>query len=280
MEKFPGINSLIDMALGEDVPETGDVTSEAIFADERDAFRLYSKANGILCGTGVFDAVMHRLDPAIAIRWNYKDGDAINEGAVLAEVSGKVISILKAERTALNFLSIMSAVSTRTALFVNEAAGKLVVLDTRKTIPGMRLLQKYAVVCGGGRNHRMGLYDMVMIKDNHIDAAGGITGAVKKVRSRWGNRYRIEIETRDLDEVKEALACGADRIMLDNMDEKEMASAVKLINGACETEASGNMTVDKISRAVSAGVDYISAGELTNSIKAFDFSLKKTNKLR
>jgi nicotinate-nucleotide pyrophosphorylase (carboxylating) len=277
MEEFPGLNDIIKMALGEDIPETGDVTSEAIFGDERDTFRLYSKDNGILCGTGVFDAVMNLVDTGIMVDWNYKDGDPIIEGTLLAEISGKVISILKAERTALNFLSIMSAVSTRTARFVNKAAGKLVILDTRKTIPGMRRLQKYAVVCGGGRNHRMGLHDMVMIKDNHIDAAGGITRAVNMIRSRWGSRFRIEIETRDLDEVQEALTCGADRIMLDNMDEKQMAAAVRLINGACETEASGNMTVAKINKAASAGVDYISAGELTNSVKAFDFSLKKNN---
>jgi nicotinate-nucleotide pyrophosphorylase (carboxylating) len=138
----------------------------------------------------------------------------------------------------------------------------------------MRHLQKYAVLCGGGKNHRMGLHDMIMIKDNHIDAAGGITGAVSKVRARWGNKYKIEVETRNLSEVREAMACGADRILLDNMNEKEIAAAVKFINGVCETEASGNMTLDRIRKVAFTGVNYVSAGELTNSIKAFDFSLK------
>jgi nicotinate-nucleotide pyrophosphorylase (carboxylating) len=274
MERFPYAVPLIDMALDEDLRDSGDVTSGAIFGDETSVFMLFSKDTGILCGTEIFERVMARVDPGIIIKWKFSDGDAIKEGNVVAEVSGKVISVLKAERTALNFLSILSAVSTRTALFTKETEGRLVILDTRKTIPGMRHLQKYAVLCGGGRNHRMGLHDMVMIKDNHIDAAGGITGAVSKVRARWGNKYKIEVEARNLGEVREAMACGADRILLDNMNEKEIAAAVKLINGVCETEASGNMTLDRIRKVASTGVDYVSAGELTNSIKAFDFSLK------
>ncbi len=274
MERFPYADPLIDMALDEDLRDSGDVTSGAIFGDETGVFMLFSKDTGILCGAEIFERVMTRVDPGTVIKWNFSDGDAIKKGDMVAEVAGKVISVLKAERTALNFLSILSAVSTRTALFTKETEGRLIILDTRKTIPGMRHLQKYAVLCGGGRNHRMGLHDMAMIKDNHIDAAGGITGAVSKVRSRWGNKYKIEVETRNLSEVREAMACGADRIMLDNMNEKEIAAAVKLINGVCETEASGNMTLDRIRKVASTGVDYVSAGELTNSIKAFDFSLK------
>ncbi len=275
MESFYDTDKLIDLALKEDLGDAGDVTSASIFSDEQTSFKLISKDRGILCGTEVFARVMARVDSRISVKWNFGDGDAISPGNTVAEISGKVISILKAERTALNFLSLLSSVSTKAAAFTKEAGGRLIVLDTRKTIPGMRELQKYAVRCGGGSNHRMGLYDMVMIKDNHIDAAGGITAAVKKVREKWGKRFIIEVETRDLNEVKEALSSDVDRIMLDNMDEKEMAAAVNLINGACESEASGNITLGRIKHLKSTGVTYISSGELTNSLKAFDFSLRK-----
>jgi nicotinate-nucleotide pyrophosphorylase (carboxylating) len=204
----------------------------------------------------------------------FEDGASIGKGDLIAEISGKVVSILKSERTALNFLSMLSAVATRTSAFVKESRGLVTVLDTRKTIPGFRQLQKYAVRCGGGSNHRMGLYDMVMIKDNHIDAAGGIKAAVGIIRDQWGERYKIEVETRNIGEVREALACGVDRIMLDNMSDIETMEAVRLINGKCETEASGNMTLGRIRKVATTGVNFISIGEITHSIKAFDFSLK------
>ena len=217
MDNFPKIDMLIDLALEEDLQDAGDITSEAIFGGQEHDFRLISKDNGILCGIGVFSRVMKRIDEDIRVSFHFSDGDPVVRGDLIAKVSGRVMSILKAERTALNFLSILSAVATRTSEFVKEAKGRLVILDTRKTIPGLRLLQKYAVRCGGGSNHRMGLYDMVMIKDNHIDAAGGITPAVRSVRDRWGKRFMIEVEERNIDEVNEALSCGVDRIMLDNM---------------------------------------------------------------
>lgn len=274
MESFPNTDALIDMALEEDLRENGDVTSESIFTTEEHKFKLISKDSGILCGIDLFKKVMARVDADIEITVYFNDGDAIAEGDPVAEVAGKVVSVLKAERTALNFLSLLSAVATRTSEFVREAKGRIIVLDTRKTIPGFRHLQKYAVRCGGGSNHRIGLYDMVLIKDNHIDAAGGINPAIQKVREKWGNRFKVEVETRNITEVKEALSGKADRIMLDNMNENDMREAVKLIGKASETEASGNMTVDRIGSVASTGVDFVSSGQLTGSLRSFDFSLK------
>lgn len=275
METIPNLDILIDLALEEDIRKPGDVTSESIFDKEKHVFSLIAKDYGTLCGIDVFKKVMHKLDSRTIIMNNFKDGDVIKFGDMVAEVSGRVTSILKAERTALNFLSMLSAVATRTAEYVKEARGRLVVLDTRKTIPGFRHLQKYAVRCGGGQNHRMGLYDMVMIKDNHIDAAGGIGAAVAKVRDHWGKRFKIEVETRNIMEVKEALACDVDRIMLDNMCDHDIAEAVRLVGNSCETEASGNITLGRIESLALTGVDCISSGELTSSIRAFDFSLQE-----
>ncbi len=275
MFRFSNTDLLIETALKEDLGNEGDITSDAIFESGEHLFGLMSKDSGILCGIDIFARVMNKVDENIKVARFFSDGDTISPGSLVAEVSGNAGSILKAERTAINFVSMLSATATQTAVFVQEAAGRTVILDTRKTIPGFRELQKYAVRCGGGRNHRMGLYDMVMIKDNHIDAAGGINKAVSRVREKWGNRYFIEVETRNLEEVKEALECAVDRIMLDNMDNITMKEAVRLIAGKCETEASGNMTPERISAAASTGVGYISAGTLTSSIKAFDFSLKE-----
>ncbi len=275
MKTFVFTDKLIELALDEDLGGSGDVTSEPVFTGEKHAFRLISKDTGILCGIEIFRQVMLKVDQETDITIYFNDGDRIETGDVVADISGKVVSILKAERTALNFLSMLSAVATKTAEYVKEAGGRLVILDTRKTIPGFRQLQKYAVRCGGGSNHRMGLYDMVMIKDNHIDAAGGISAAVTRIRERWGNRFKIEVETRNLEEVREALACRVDRIMLDNMDNGEIAAAVGLAEGKCETEASGNITLGRIRSLASTGVGFISSGELTHSFRAFDFSLKE-----
>ncbi len=272
---FKNLDVLIDLALSEDLGSDGDVTGNAIFSEELYSFRLISKDEGILCGIDVFEYVFHRIDKDLKIKKFSIDGNKIRKGDIISEVSGKVSSILAGERTALNFISHLSAIATKTSIFVEEAAGKVKILDTRKTLPGYRELHKYAVRCGGGQNHRMGLFDMVMIKDNHIDAAGGITQAVDKVRARWGNKYKIEVETRNLQEVKEAIAAGADIIMLDNMDDETMKKAVELINKKALVEASGNMTLERIKSVAQTGVDFISFGELTNSVKAFDFSLKE-----
>jgi len=275
MEKFKNLQALIEMALDEDLLDIGDVTSESIFSDEIYSYKLMAKESGILCGIDIFIGVMSYVDNKIIVKNHFKDRDAINRGDIIADVSGPAISILKAERTALNFISHFSAIASKTASFVKRAEGKVIILDTRKTLPAYRELEKYAVKCGGGENHRMGLYDMVMIKDNHSDAAGGITAAVGRVKAKWGDKFKIEVEARNIEEVKEALKCGADRIMLDNMNDTDMESAVEYIAERAETEASGNMNLQRIKSASLTGVNYISFGELTNSVKAFDFSLKE-----
>ncbi len=252
-----------------------DVTSEAVFSDETGSYYLLSKDSGILCGIDTFIKVFHAVDSSINIVKYFNDGDSIVNGDRIASLEGKIVSILKGERTALNFISLMSAISTKAHKFAEKGSGRVTILDTRKTIPGFRSLSKYAVRCGGASNHRTGLYDMAMIKDTHIDAAGGITAAAEKVKSRWGDRVKIEIEARTLDEVREALSAGADRIMLDNMGNDETLEAVRLIGEKAETEASGNMSYERIDEVSATGVDYISFGELTHTIKAFDFSLKK-----
>ncbi len=279
MENFKNLKTLIEMALNEDLLDIGDITSEAIFSNESYSYKLMAKESGILCGIDIFITVMKYVDNTLIVKNHFKDRDVINRGNIIADVSGSVVSILKAERTALNFISHLSAISTKTSAFVKRAEGKVIILDTRKTLPGYRELEKYAVKCGGGENHRMGLYDMVMIKDNHSDAAGGITAAVERVKKKWGDKYKIEVETRNLDEVKEALKCGAGRIMLDNMSDTDMEEAVEFIAGRAETEASGNMNLQRIKSTSLTGVDYISFGDLTNSVKAFDFSLKEVKEV-
>jgi nicotinate-nucleotide pyrophosphorylase (carboxylating) len=269
---------IVKTALQEDCQDTGDITSEAVFKNEIDQFVLLAKDKGVLCGFNYFKKVFLFLDEDIEIKPCFKDGDQIKTGDIICKISGKIVSILKGERIALNILSHLSGIATRTALFVEAAQGKVKILDTRKTLPGLRELQKYAVRCGGGFNHRMGLHDMIMLKNNHIDSGGGITRAVAKVHKKWGERFVIEVETRSLEEVKEALACGVDRIMLDNMDISIMEKAIKMIQGKAEIEASGNMTLKRISEVASTGVDFISVGELTHTVKAFDFSLKKKGK--
>ncbi|HQJ04947.1 MAG TPA: carboxylating nicotinate-nucleotide diphosphorylase, partial [Spirochaetota bacterium] len=209
------------------------------------------------------------------VKFYFKDGDALKKGDIVARVKGDIKTALKGERTSLNFISHLSGISSKTNAFVKEAGGFVKILDTRKTIPGLRNLQKYAVKTGGGENHRIGLYDMVLIKDNHIDAAGGVSKAVEKVRARWKNRFKIEVETRNFDEIKEALSCKVDRIMLDNMSIDNMKEAVKIIDKKSEIEISGNMTLEKIKAIREIGIDYISFGELTHTVKVFDFSLKK-----
>lgn len=267
---------LVHRSLDEDLGKAGDVTSRAIFKkSEKATFTLFAKDNGILCGIKPFISVFQILDRSIKIDTYFNDGDILSKGDIVARVNGNLIAILTGERTALNLLSHLSGVATKTAEFVKASGGKPVVLDTRKTIPGMRILQKYAVATGGGQNHRMGLYDMILIKDNHVDAAGGVSNAVDKARKYWGTRFKIEVETRNISEVKEALAAGADRIMLDNMDNETMKEAVSIVAGQAETEASGNMTIERLPSLKDTGIDFVSFGELTHTIKVFDFSLKQ-----
>ncbi len=271
-------HGLIERALAEDLGARGDVTSAALFPKkERALFVLLSKDEGILCGLGPFSHVFELLDRKAEVEAYFKDGDELKRGEVVARVRASLRAVLAGERTALNLLSHLSGVATKTSLFVAAAKGKPAILDTRKTIPGLRRLQKYAVACGGGSNHRMGLHDMILIKDNHVDAAGSIAQAVERSRAKWGKRFRIEVETRNLREVEEALAAGVDRIMLDNMDDATMRRAVDLVSGRVETEASGNVSLERLPALGEVGVDLVSVGELTHTVKAFDFSLKREN---
>jgi nicotinate-nucleotide pyrophosphorylase (carboxylating) len=268
------MSKIVTQALEEDLIETGDITSKAIFTTETDTFNLVAKDSGILCGSRTAIEVFNEVDTEISVNFLKHDGDELTPGILVAIISGKVSSILTAERTALNFLSHLSGIATKTHKYTHRAK-EAIILDTRKTIPGLRELEKYAVSCGGGQNHRMGLYDMVMIKDNHIDAAGGIPQAVQRIRDMWGDTYRIEVEARTLEEVRLALDSTVDRIMLDNMSLQMMKEAVLIVGKAAETEASGNVTLEKIPSIADTGVNFISVGGLTHTVTAFDFSLRK-----
>jgi nicotinate-nucleotide pyrophosphorylase (carboxylating) len=267
---------LIALALREDLGELGDITSQAVLPDGERAATLWSKDEGVLAGEQVFAAVFHAIDPNVRVEFKLHDGSALGRGARVASVHGTSLAILSGERTALNFIAYLSGIATATRRLVDLArsAGKAAVLDTRKTLPGWRALSKYAVLVGGGRNHRMGLYDMVLIKDNHVDGAGSVTEAVRRARARWGDRFPIEVECRNEREVDEALASGVSVIMLDNMDAAQMTEQVRRIGGRATVEASGTMTAEKIPAASRAGVDWISVGALTHSVRSFDFSLK------
>lgn len=266
---------LIRSALAEDLADVGDVTSSALFGDERLVARLSCKARGVLAGAEIFATVFESVDEQTRVDFRKADGDALSPGDHVATIEGRASAVLSAERVALNFLSFLSGIATSTREYVDEAArgGRAKILDTRKTLPGYRVLSKYAVSIGGGTNHRMGLYDMVMLKDNHIDRAGSITRAVSAVRERWGTRYRIEVECRTLDDVAEARELEVDVIMLDNMSIEETRRAVALCAGSPELEASGNMNLSRVREVSAAGVDFISVGMLTHSVTGLDFSL-------
>jgi nicotinate-nucleotide pyrophosphorylase (carboxylating) len=269
---------LVQLALREDLGDRGDITTNAIFAGEISRATLVSKDSGVLAGADVFRAVFAEVDSELSAEFHYSDGDHLKPGDTVAFLNGRVASILTGERVALNFLSFLSGIATSARRFADAAAagGRAIILDTRKTLPGYRTLSKYAVRAGGAQNHRNGLYDMVLIKDNHIDFAGSITRAVERVRSKWAEEFRIEVECRTLEDISEALACGVDMVMLDNMDEQLVREAVSQKMGASgvDFEASGNVTLETAGAFSKAGVDFISVGSLTHSVKGFDFSLK------
>jgi len=268
--------TLLGMALEEDLGSRGDVTSLAVFT-ENDSCRavLKSKDTGILCGAQRFLDVFQRVDPLVSVRLRASDGDRLSPGMEVAQVEGRTRSVLEAERTAINFLSFLSGIATAASEYVDAARerGSAVILDTRKTLPGYRGLSKYAVRVGGGANHRQGLYDMVLIKDNHIDAAGGIPKAVERARSRWGREFRIEVECRTVEEVRQAIAAGVDVVMLDNMGYDTARRALELRKTGVSFEASGGVSLETAGDWSALGVDYISVGRLTHSVRAFDFSL-------
>ncbi|MBK9793911.1 MAG: carboxylating nicotinate-nucleotide diphosphorylase [Sphingobacteriales bacterium] len=273
------LNKFITDALREDVHEGDHSSLASIDKDAQGKARLLVKDNGILCGLEVAEAVFAKVDEDLRVDVHIPEGSTIKYGDVAFHVYGSAISILTAERLVLNCMQRMSGIATKTSEYAKAIEGtKAKVIDTRKTTPNLRFLEKYAVTVGGGFNHRFGLYDMIMLKDNHIDFCGGITKAVHKVHEylKVNNlNLRIEVETRSLENVKEVLLCGGvDRIMLDNFVPEKVKEAVDLINGKYETEASGGITLETIRSFAETGVDFISVGALTHSVKSLDLSLK------
>jgi nicotinate-nucleotide pyrophosphorylase (carboxylating) len=268
---------ILKQALREDIG-SGDVTTYALLPpDLWLTGRFLAKQNGVVAGLELAGAVLRLLDGREEFACAVADGDRISVGQVLADVKGPGAAILTGERVALNFVQRMSGIATLTRRFVERVQGtRAVILDTRKTAPGLRVLDKLAVKTGGGENHRFGLYDMVLIKDNHIAAAGGITQAIERARSHAKEGLAIEVEVGCLTDLREALAQRPDRIMLDNMSVEDMAQAVALAGGKVELEASGNVTLDNVADIARTGVDFISVGALTHSVHALDISLEIT----
>jgi nicotinate-nucleotide pyrophosphorylase (carboxylating) len=279
MLEMEAVRKIIRRALEEDI-RSGDVTTAyALTGAEKGTATALAKEDLVVAGLDVFREVFRVRDGAIVFRSTLKDGDRVSRGAVLATLAGPLASILTAERVALNLFQRMCGIATLTRQFVDAVAGtKAAILDTRKTMPGLRVLDKYSVRVGGGRNHRYGLYDGVLIKDNHIEAAGGIGKAVRRVREQAPLLVRVEVEVKTLAEARQALAAGADVIMLDNMPVDAMRKAVTLIGGRAAVEASGNVNLAAVKAIAETGVDFISAGALTHSARAADISLKVKRK--
>ncbi len=269
------IDDIIKTALNEDINYIDSTTD--LLIDPADVSEAYfvAKASGVVAGLDIALRVFELLDPKIEIIRHTEDGNEVRKGDILAQFKGNTAMLLKGERTALNILQHTSGIATYTNKCVKLIEGtNASICDTRKTLPGLRPLQKYAVVMGGGKNHRYNLTDAAMLKDNHIDAYGGITNAVKALRERAGHMLKIEVETRNFDELREALSVGADVIMLDNMSPADMKKAVEITAGRAKLEASGNVTLENIRAVAESGVDIISLGALTHSVTAFDISMK------
>lgn len=272
------IDDLLDLAFAEDVGDGDHTTLSTIPADARGKQRLIVKEEGVLAGVDIARKVFERFDPELKMTVYIEDGARVKPGDIAFEVEGSVRSLLQTERTMLNIMQRMSGIATMTARYQDRLAGlKTKVLDTRKTTPGMRLLEKEAVKIGGGANHRIGLFDMILIKDNHVDFAGGITQAVTRAKEyckSTGRNLKIEVEVRNTQEIDEALAAGVDRIMLDNFTPERTREAVARIAGRTEIESSGGITLDTLRAYGECGVDYISVGALTHSVKGLDMSFK------
>lgn len=271
------ITKLLDLGIEEDI-NTGDITTESIIPESMNAVAtMTAKQEGVISGLEIVKMVYDRFQSDVVFTPYFKDGDQVKKGDVILKIEATYPTLLRGERLSLNLFQRMCGIATETAKYVKELKGTSTeLLDTRKTAPGLRVLDKLAVKHGGGTNHRMGLYDMAMIKDNHIKMAGGITKAVEQVRARIAESIKIEVETTNLDEVKEAIAAGADIIMLDNMGNEAMAEAVATIKAAdkgIKTEASGNMSIPRLIEVAATGVDYISVGALTHTVKAMDISM-------
>lgn len=278
-EYKPYVDELIELCIREDIGD-GDHTSLCcIPAEEQGRMRLLCKQEGVIAGIEIAQLVLHRLDPEMRFEQLLRDGDRVKPGDVAFYVSGRLRSLLQAERILLNIMQRMSGVATQTAFYVKHLEGLHTrILDTRKTTPGMRVLDKMAVKIGGGENHRMGLFDMILLKDNHIDFAGGIRPAIegaKKYLREKGKNIPIECEVRSLEDIDEVFAAGGvDRIMFDNFTPEITREAVRKVAGRCETESSGGITLDTMRGYAECGVDFISVGALTHQIKSLDMSLK------
>lgn len=270
------IQQQVKLAIEEDVG-SGDVTAALLPEDEQASARLISRQPAIIAGQQWFGEVFRQLDERISIHWHVSDGDRVTADQLLCELHGPVRALLTGERAAMNFLQTLSGTATIVHRYVDKIAGTgAQVLDTRKTLPGLRLAQKYAVSCGGGGNHRIGLYDMVLIKENHITAAGSISEAVKTAR-RLSPQLEIEVEVETLVQLDQALAAGVERVLLDNMDIKMLKQAVSLNSGRARLEASGGITLDNIREVAETGVDFISVGTLTKDVQAVDLSMRITS---
>ncbi len=278
MIESPLIDAVIDIAFKEDIGDGDHTTLSCIPHDLEGRARLLVKQDGILCGVELAKKIFEKFDPTLNMNQILHDGDSIKKGDIAFTVEGKTISILQTERLVLNFMQRLSGIATQTHEYVKLLEGtNTKILDTRKTTPGLRLLEKYAVKIGGGENHRIGLYDMILIKDNHIDYAGGVTQAITKTKEYLkakGKDLKIEVEARTLAEIEEILKFDVERILIDNFTPEETKKAVALINGKCKTESSGGITKESIRAYAEAGVDYISVGALTHHISSLDLSLK------
>jgi len=268
------VDLIIENTLEEDLG-SGDVTTDAIFSvDDTCEALIIGKEEGIIAGIPIAERVFQKLAPEVTVAQKLKDGEHVNPGDEILVIKGSIHAVLSGERLSLNLLQRMSGIATATSKYVAAISGyRTRILDTRKTAPGLRVLDKYAVSIGGGCNHRFGLYDAVLIKDNHIDFAGNISNAVEIVRSKYQSKFKVEVETSTLDEVREALKAGADIIMLDNMTVEMMKEAVRIINGKSITEASGGITLDNVRQIADTGVDFISVGAITHSSPALDIGL-------
>jgi nicotinate-nucleotide pyrophosphorylase (carboxylating) len=270
----------VDAALTEDVG-AGDLTASLVPGDRQVRATVISREIGVMCGTAWFDACVHRLDPAAVVSWHAADGDRVTKNQVLCEIEGNGRALLTAERSALNFLQLLSGVATKTSIYADLIANtRAQVVDTRKTLPGLRIAQKFAVRCGGGGNHRLALWDAILIKENHIHAAGGIAQAMaeaRKVAADATDRCKfIQVEVESLDELDQALKAGATMILLDNFDNALLREAVEFNAGRAVLEASGNVTLETIRAIAETGVDRISVGALTKDVKAMDLSMRFT----
>lgn len=272
----PEIERNVTAALEEDVA-AGDLTAQLTPDVPNARAHVICREDAVLCGTAWFEACLRRLDPAAKLHWLVRDGERVAAGARICDITGSSRAILTAERSALNFLQLLSAVATETRRYVDRVAGtRAAILDTRKTLPGLRVAQKYAVTVGGGHNHRMGLWDAILIKENHIAAAGGVTAALRAAAAQAAGAQWIQIEVETLDQLREAVQAGAKMVLLDNMSLEQMDEAVRWTAGRASLEASGGITLGNVRTIAETGVDRISIGALTKDIAAVDLSLRFT----